>query len=98
MVLGIITAVAACPAIVGTNQAVMQGQKSNAREKHRGLKTALFVNCSTASRGGREVNGGQVVLRENKVGRSTASSSQMADKSWTLTMVLLTVVHRSRIR
>jgi hypothetical protein len=67
MVLGIITAVAACPAIVGTNQAVMQGQKSNAREKHRGLKTSLYVNCATATRGGKEVNGGQIVLRDNIV-------------------------------
>jgi hypothetical protein len=30
MVLGIITAIAACPAIVGTTEAVRQGQRKNA--------------------------------------------------------------------
>jgi len=66
MVLGILTAIAACPAIVGTNEAVMQGQKQNAREKHRGLKSNMIVNCEISSRFAHEVNGMSVVLQNNK--------------------------------
>ena len=67
MVFGIITAIAACPAIIGTNEAVMQGQKQNAREKHRGLKSNLIANCSNSSRFAGAVNGTSVVLQNNKV-------------------------------
>lgn len=67
MVLGIITSIAACPAIIGTTEAVRQGQRTNAREKHRGLKSNLFVSCSTTTRSGREVNGSEIVLQNNKV-------------------------------
>lgn len=67
MVLGILTSIAAAPAIVGTNEAVMQGQKTNARERHRGLKSNLQVNCSTSSRYASVVNGAGVVLSNNKV-------------------------------
>jgi hypothetical protein len=67
MVLGILTAIAACPAIIGTTEAVRQGQKQNAREKHRGLKTNLAVACSRVTKAGREIDGCEVVLSENKV-------------------------------
>ncbi|KAF2690894.1 hypothetical protein K458DRAFT_426312 [Lentithecium fluviatile CBS 122367] len=67
MVLGILTAIAACPAIIGTTEAVRQGQRQNAREKHRGLKTNLSVNCSRASSGGREIDGCAVVLSDDKL-------------------------------
>jgi hypothetical protein len=67
MVLGILTAIAACPAIIGTTEAVRQGQRQSAREKHRGLKTNLSVLCSRASKAGREIDGCEVVLSENKV-------------------------------
>ncbi|KAF2107381.1 hypothetical protein BDV96DRAFT_506319 [Lophiotrema nucula] len=67
MVLGILTAIAACPAIIGTTEAVRQGQKQSAKERHRGLKTKLFVGCSTASRNGKEVDGSEVVLSDNKL-------------------------------
>jgi hypothetical protein len=67
MVLGILCAIAACPAIVGTNEAVMQGQKQNAREKHRGLKTNLVANCDPSTRHADQVNGARIVLQNNKV-------------------------------
>lgn len=67
MVLGILTSIAACPAIVGTNEAVMQGQKQNARERHRGMKSNLIVNCATSSRYATIVNGAGVVLQNSKV-------------------------------
>lgn len=67
MVLGIITAIAACPAIVGTTEAVRQGQRSNAKEKHRGTKTNLIANCASVSRKSGQIDGGAVVLNNNKV-------------------------------
>ncbi|KAF2100175.1 hypothetical protein NA57DRAFT_54274 [Rhizodiscina lignyota] len=73
MVLGILTSIAACPAIIGTTEAVRQGQKTSAKEKHRGLKSNLFVSCSTTTRSGREVNGSEVVLQNNKLYLSTPS-------------------------
>lgn len=75
MVFGIITAIAACPAIVGTNEAVMQGQKQNAREKHRGLKSNLVANCATTSRFVSVVNGASIVLQNNKVSRCEKHSN-----------------------
>jgi hypothetical protein len=67
MVLGILTAIAACPAIIGTTEAVRQGQRKNSKEAHRGQKSNLFVSCSTGTRVGKEVNGSAVVLRNGKV-------------------------------
>ena len=67
MVLGILTAVAACPAIIGTTEAVRQGQRNNAKERHRGQKANLFVSCSGKSKQAAQINGGMVVLRNNKV-------------------------------
>jgi hypothetical protein len=67
MVLGILTAVAACPAIIGTTEAVRQGQRNNAREKHRGTKTNLIASCASVSQKGSEINESTVVLKNNKV-------------------------------
>ena len=68
MVLGILVAIAACPAIIGTTEVVRQGQRQNtSKKRHRGLKTKLFVNCSATSRAGREVDGCEAVLSDNKV-------------------------------
>ncbi|TAQ83842.1 hypothetical protein B7494_g7834 [Chlorociboria aeruginascens] len=47
MVLGIITSIAACPAIIGTTEAVRQGQRQNAKEKHRGRKANLLLYVTT---------------------------------------------------
>jgi hypothetical protein len=67
MDLGIITSIAACPAIVGTTEAVRQGQSQNKREQHRGRKSNLLVTCSDPSRKARDIHGGTVILRNNKV-------------------------------
>ena len=67
MDLGLITAIAACPAIVGTTEAVRQGQNKNAKEKHRGQKANLVALCSSQSKRGRMLDGGLIVLRHNKV-------------------------------
>lgn len=68
MPLGIITSIAACPAIIGTTEAVHQGQKQNSREKHRSRKANLLVTCNDPSRKSRDIHGGTVVLRDKKVG------------------------------
>lgn len=68
MVLGILTSIAACPAIIGTTEAVRQGQKQNSREKHRSRKANLLVTCSDPSRKARDIHGGTVVLKNDKVG------------------------------
>jgi len=67
MVLGIISAIAACPAIIGTTEAVRQGQRKSAKEKHRGVKSHLIVTCCRPSVNSSEINGGIVVLRDKKV-------------------------------
>jgi hypothetical protein len=67
MVLGIITSIAACPAIIGTTEAVRQGQSQNKREQHRGRKSNLLVTCSDPSSKARDIDGGTVVLHDKKV-------------------------------
>jgi len=67
MVLGILTSIAACPAIIGTTEAVRSGQKQNAREKHRSRKSNLLVTCHDPSRKARDIHGGTVVLRNKKL-------------------------------
>jgi hypothetical protein len=63
MDLGIITSIAACPAIIGVTEAVRQGQSQN----NRGTKSNLLVTCSDPSRKSRDIHGGTVVLRDQKV-------------------------------
>lgn len=81
MVLGMLTAVAACPAIIGTTEAVRQGQKKNAKEKHRGQKSNLIVKCSSKSSKKSQIDGGLVVLRNNKV-RQRHSSTLTSHSSY----------------
>ncbi len=75
MVLGILTSIAACPAIIGTTEAVRQGQAQNAREKHRGTKTNLTAKCTKQSSQSAQLDGGMIVLRNHKVCRSRISYS-----------------------
>jgi hypothetical protein len=67
MVLGILTSIAACPAIIGTTEAIRQGQSQNKKQQHRGRKSNLLVTCSDPSRKARNIHGGTVVLRDKKV-------------------------------
>ncbi|MCJ1276359.1 hypothetical protein MMC21_004164 [Puttea exsequens] len=67
MVLGLLTAIAACPAIIGTTEAVRQGQQQNAREKHRSQKVNLIAHCVKQSSQSSQINGGMVVLRNHKL-------------------------------
>ncbi|EAS29743.2 uncharacterized protein CIMG_08489 [Coccidioides immitis RS] len=67
MVFGIITAVAACPAIVGTTEAIRSSQRSQRRQEHRSRKMNLIVSCSDPSRKSKDVDGCFVVLRNHKL-------------------------------
>lgn len=67
MVLGLLTAIAACPAIIGTTEAVRSGQNKNAKEKHRGQKTNLVATCVKSTSQSAQINGGMVVLKNHKV-------------------------------
>ncbi|MBE3048202.1 hypothetical protein IMZ48_38000 [Candidatus Bathyarchaeota archaeon] len=67
MVLGIITSVAACPAIVGTTEAIQNSQRQERKAQHRGTKTNLVVACADPSADGDYIDGSYIVLRDNKV-------------------------------
>lgn len=69
MVLGLISAIAACPAIVGTTEAVRHGQRANARERHRGEKCNLVVELPVKNAYCGTFDGALVVLKDGKVGR-----------------------------
>lgn len=67
MVFGILTAVAACPAIIGTTEAVRHGQKQNNREEHRGRKYHLAVTLTRRSRLSAQFANATIVLKDNKL-------------------------------
>ncbi|KAJ5496672.1 hypothetical protein N7463_008659 [Penicillium fimorum] len=81
MVLGLLTAIAACPAIVGTTEAVRQGQRTNAKEKHRGVKSNLIISCARTSSAGRYIDGCSVVLHDNKLWIGLPNSEGRTDLS-----------------
>ena len=67
MVFGILAAVAAVPAIVGTTEAVRQGQRQNAREEHRGRKSNLTITLPVRNSYSERFDGAMVVLKDNKL-------------------------------
>lgn len=67
MVLGLLGAIIAVPAIVGTTEAIRQGQHANAKEEHRGRKANLVVNLPKPNRYSQAFDGAPVVLRNKKV-------------------------------
>ena len=67
MVLGLLSAVAAVPAIIGTTEAVKQGQRSNAREQHRGRKSNMVVTLPTRNRFSEKFDNALIVLKDGKV-------------------------------
>jgi hypothetical protein len=67
MVLGVLSAVVACPAIVGTTEAIRHGQKQNQREEHRGRKYNLTVTLLKPSCYTSQFNSAPIVLCNNKL-------------------------------
>ena len=58
---------AACPAIIGTTEAVRQGQRQNTREEQRGRKTHLTVSLLNRSAYSSRFDGAFIVLKDNKL-------------------------------
>ncbi|TKA75901.1 hypothetical protein B0A55_07210 [Friedmanniomyces simplex] len=67
MVFGILSAVAAAPAIVGTTEAIRLGQRKNQREEHRGRKNNLSVTLLRRSPRRIQFDGALIVLKDNKL-------------------------------
>ena len=70
MVFGILAATVAVPTVVGTTEAVRQGQRQNRNEEHRGRKSELIVSVAPSSKNSKrqgELDGAIVVLWRNRV-------------------------------
>lgn len=76
MVLGIITSIAACPAIVGTTEAIRYAQKQNNREEHRSRRTNLTVSLLNRSSYSARFDGAFIVLKDNKLWVDTSGVAQ----------------------
>jgi len=68
-------AIAACPAIVGTTEAIRHGQRQNAREEHRGTKTHLTISLLRRSEYSQRFDGAFVVLKDKKLWVDTTGMS-----------------------
>lgn len=77
MVLGVITSIAACPAIVGTTEAIQNSQRQQRKGEHRQRKTNLVVACADPSAQGDYVDASYIVLRDNKVHNSPVLPSRL---------------------
>lgn len=67
MVLGILTAVAACPAIIGTTEAIRYSQAQNKRNEERGRKQNLTVTLLNRSFYSERFDGAYIVLHNKKL-------------------------------
>jgi len=67
MVLSIIIALVTTPGLLGTQEAIRQGQGKERREEHRARRCNLVAQCIKASSRSNEINGRQIVLADNKV-------------------------------
>jgi hypothetical protein len=70
MALSMLIALAACPALLGTQEAIRQSQSKSRKEEHRAARCNLMVTCVNPSTRSLELNNRSVVLRESKVRRS----------------------------
>ncbi|KXS94646.1 hypothetical protein AC578_5554 [Pseudocercospora eumusae] len=78
MVLGILTAVVACPAIIGTTEAIRHGQRNNQREEHRGRKHNLVVTLLNHNDYSARFNGASIVLANKKLWIDTTGQLRRA--------------------
>jgi hypothetical protein len=67
MVLSMIVALNAAPALLGTQEAIRQGQAKEKREEHRARRCNLIATCVQSSKRSSEIDGRRVVLLNNKV-------------------------------
>ncbi|PVI01702.1 hypothetical protein DM02DRAFT_494474, partial [Periconia macrospinosa] len=73
MVLGILIAVVAAPALLGSQEAIRQSQSKEKREEHRARRCNLIASCVKSSARSREINGRPVVLRNGKLWLDTTT-------------------------
>lgn len=88
MVLSVMVALITCPALLGTTEAIRQGQRSEKREEHRARRCNLVATCITSSKRSWEIDNRPVVLRKGKVGSNLHYS----------TAILLTAASSTSIR
>ena len=67
MVLGILIATITAPGLLGSQEAIRQGQAKDKREEHRARRCNLIATCVKSSPRSREIDGRPVVLRNGKL-------------------------------
>ncbi|KAF2116334.1 hypothetical protein BDV96DRAFT_480441, partial [Lophiotrema nucula] len=78
MVLSVLVAIIAAPALLGSQEAIRQSQSKEKREEHRARRCNLVVSCVKSSLRSREINGRPVVLRNGKLYIDTGTSDGAA--------------------
>jgi len=67
MVLSILVAIIAAPALLASQESIRQSQGKEKREEHRARRCNLIATCVKSSMRSRELNGRPIVLRDGKV-------------------------------
>ncbi|KAJ9215429.1 hypothetical protein DTO166G4_3083 [Paecilomyces variotii] len=67
MVLSMLVALTTAPALLGTAEAIRQGQSKDRREEHRARRCNLIVTCVKSCIRSREIDSRRVVLKDNKL-------------------------------
>ena len=65
--MSLLLALAAVPGMLGTQEAIHQGQQKERREEHRARRCNLIATCTKSSARAREINGRPLVLRDGAV-------------------------------
>ncbi|KAF3040037.1 hypothetical protein E8E11_007392 [Didymella keratinophila] len=74
MVLGILIAAITAPGLLGSQEAIRQGQSKDRREEHRARRCNLIASCIKPSPRSREIDGRPVVLRNGKLWIDTTTA------------------------
>ncbi|OAG12471.1 uncharacterized protein CC84DRAFT_1070445, partial [Paraphaeosphaeria sporulosa] len=74
MVLPILVALVAAPALLGTQEAIRQSQSKEKREEHRARRCNLVASCVKSSPRSREIDGRPIVLRDGKLWVDTGTT------------------------
>lgn len=75
MVLGILIAAITAPGLLGSQEAIRQGQSKDRREEHRARRCNLIANCVKSSPKSREIDGRPIVLRNGKLWVDTTTEN-----------------------
>lgn len=67
MVLGILIAAITAPGLLGSQEAIRQGQSKDKKEEHRARRCNLIASCVKSSPRSREIDGRPVVLHNGKL-------------------------------